>query len=402
MHLPNASLLHRGVLEVIDESHLKKRLLSGEKLRIKLGIDPSKPDLHIGHAVPLRKMREFQDAGHLGVLIIGDTTAQIGDPTDRSEARKILSPEEVKQNAAGYLDQAYKIINKDKTEVHWQSEWFDSFTLRQTMELLASTTVNHLLSHETFAARLKSNAPFHMHEMIYPLLQGYDSVMVKSDVELGASDQKFNILMGRTIQRAHNQPEQDVVILPYLPGTDGQAKMSKSLGNTINLNDTPEDMFGKVMSIPDNLIMTYFELATEIDEEEIADIEQQLKQSTTNPRDIKEKLAKTIVTEYYDASSADQAATAFDSVFRRKEVPEDIEELKLSPMNYDLIDILVNRISLVTSKSEARRLIEQGGVKKNNQVVTDISEMVTPNDGQTVVIQVGPRRFVKVTWSRDS
>ncbi len=394
-------LLTRAVAEIIDRDHLTKRLETGEKLRVKLGIDPSKPDLHLGHAVPLRKLRAFQDVGHTAVLIIGDYTAQIGDPTDRSEARKMLSPEEVKANAEGYLDQAFKILDPEKTEVHYQSEWYGLFSLRDTIELMGTTTVNHILSHETFAKRLAENQPLHAHEILYPLLQGYDSIQVKSDVELGGVDQKFNVLMGRTLQRAKQMTEQDVMLFRYLPGTDGQVKMSKSLGNTINLTDAPEDMFGKVMSIPDNVIVTYFELATTVPEAEIETYKEELASGTMNPRDIKEILAKQLVTEYHAPEAAQKAATHFDAVFRQKQTPEDIETLVLTGGGeYGLADILVNRSNLVASKREVFRLVSQRGIKKNNKVIEDVTERVSPRDGMEVILQVGPRRFLKIKWKK--
>jgi tyrosyl-tRNA synthetase len=390
-------LLTRGVAEIIDNDHLTKRLQKRDTLRVKLGIDPSRPDLHIGHALTLRKLRQFQNEGHTAVLIIGDYTAQIGDPTDRSEARKILSPQEVKQNAEGFLDQAYRILDESKTEVHFQSEWYNAFTLRSIIELMATTTINHLLSHETFAKRISDNLPLHSHEILYPLLQGYDSVMVCADVELGATDQKFNILMGRIVQRAHNQNEQDIMLLKYLPGTDGQAKMSKSLGNVINLNDTPDDMFGKVMSIPDSLLIPYFELATELPQNQVTALAEELKSHTVHPRELKVRLAKQIVSDFYSPTLAAKAAETFDKVFRHKQAPDEIDTLILAPKTYDLVELLVNRTSLVTSKSEARRLIEQRGIKKN-QAIVSLGETVSPNDGDEIIIQVGSRRWIKVVW----
>ncbi len=393
------SLLTRGVAEVIDLEHLQKRLDAGDKLRIKLGIDPSTPYLHIGHAVPLRKLRAFQDAGHTAVLIIGDYTAQIGDPTDRSAARVMLSPEEVKKNAESYLAQANLILDPTKTEVRYQSEWFGEFRLRTVIELLATATLNHMLSHETFAKRLKENKPLFMQELLYPFLQGYDSVAVHADVELGGMDQKFNVLMGRVVQRAHHQPEQDVMLFPYLPGIDGQAKMSKSLGNAINLTDTPSDMFGKIMSIPDSLIETYFTLATKLDDTALAQLKGRLN-GNENPRDIKEELAQCIVGEFHSEDKAVEAVAEFDRVFRQKQAPEATEVLKLPPQDYDLIDILTSRTTLVASKSEARRLVAQGGVKKNQTTVHDSADTVSPADGVEVILQVGPRRFVRIEWKK--
>lgn len=392
------SLLHRRVSEVIDLNHLQKRLESGEKLRVKLGVDPSAAQLHIGHAVTLRKLREFQDAGHTAVLIIGDYTAQIGDPTDRSAARTMLTPKEVKKNAEGYLEQVYKIIDPEKTEVHFQSEWFGKFSLRDVIELMAATTVNHLLSHETFGSRIDKNQPLYVHEILYPLLQGYDSVKVEADVELGGMDQKFNILMGRNVQRAHNMPEQDIMLITYLPGTDGQEKMSKSLNNAINLTDSPEMMYGKVMSIPDSLIAIYFELATQIDDEEVTEFKSQLDDPKVNPRNIKAELARIIVEENHGAEAAQLAAEAFDRQFRQKQIPDEIETLVLPPTSYALDQLLTSRSTLVASKSEFRRLVSQRGVRVNGQVITDPLQSIDQTTGDEVIIQIGSRRFLKVVW----
>lgn len=398
MNSIDSLLLATGASEVIEESHLQNRLTSGERLRVKLGIDPSKPDLHIGHAVTLRKLRQFQDAGHVAVLIIGDYTAQIGDPTDRSSTRKTLSYDEVQRNAEGYLQQAYRFIDQAKTEIHFQSEWYKSFNLRAIIDLFATTSVNHLLSHETFARRIKDNNPLYSHELLYPLLQGYDSVKVEADVEIGGVDQKFNVLMGRLIQRAYKMPEQDVVLLRYLPGIDGQDKMSKSLNNAINLTDTPEDVFGKIMSIPDKIIPVYYELATTLSPETISKQVQRLNNPLENPRDIKSELAHQIVKDIFDQKSADYALNHFQRVFQDGEVPNDTHNLMLKPMEYPLIDILVSRAGIATSRGEARRLIAQRGVKKNWSVVQNDNETISPADGNEVIIQVGPRRFIKVQW----
>lgn len=390
-------LLSRRVEDVIDRSHLEARLHRGDRLRVKLGIDPNKPDIHLGHAVPLQKLREFQEAGHTAVLILGDYTAQLGDPGDRSEARKLVSAEETQKNADAYLKQIFKILDPAKTEVRRNSEWFGKFTLRDVIELMATTTVNNLLSHETFSARLKSGNPLYSQEIIYPLMQGYDSVMVKADVEFGGLDQKFNVLMGRVIQRAHNQPEQDVVLFPYLPGTDGGAKMSKSLGNVINLTDSPDDMFGKVMSMPDPVMPSYFELATDISGDELARIRAELKGGKAHPRDLKIMLAKNIVAQYHSHDAAEAAEETFERTFVKKETPEAIETLTLSPGDYPLIDILTSRTTLVSSRSEARRLANQGGIKVNKVPVDSVDEVISSEDGE-VVVQVGPRRWLKVVW----
>ncbi len=391
-------LVKQATAEIIDRRHLEDQLQRGKPLRVKLGIDPSAPHLHIGHAVPLRKLRQFQDAGHTAVLIIGDYTAQIGDPTGKNESRVMLSAETVKENAQNYLDQAYIILNPHKTEVRYQTEWFDSFSLRDCIDLMAKVTVSHLLSHETFAQRLNKNQPLHTHELLYPLLQGYDSVAVKADVELGGQDQKFNVLMGRMIQRAYGLAEQDVMLFPYLPGIDGQAKMSKSLDNAIHLDDSPETMFGKIMSIPDSLIPIYLELATSATVQEVKVVQEKLKSGIVNPKELKVDLGKALVKEYYSEALSNQAAEAFDKQFRQKQMPNDMHILTLKPNVYELDQLLVSRTTLVSSKSEVRRLITQQGIKKNGLTVTDIHETIQPEDGPNVTIQIGGRRFVRIVW----
>lgn len=391
-------LLTRRVDEIIDQKHLTERLTRGDKLRVKFGIDPSKPDIHIGHAIPIYKLREFQDAGHQVVLIIGDYTAQLGDPSDRSEARKMLSYEEVKKNAETYLDQIFTILDKDKIEVHNQSEWFGKFTLRDVLELMACTTVNNLLSHETFSKRLSDAVPLFGHEIMYPMLQGYDSVEIKADLELGGIDQKFNMLMGRTVQRAKGMAEQDVMTVQYLPGTDGQAKMSKSLGNTINLTDSPREMFGKAMSIPDNLIPVWFELATKEPAEVIEKVKQRLNDGE-NPMVLKKELGRNIVSIYHNNEAGGAAQAEFEKVFSQKELPDEIETLELTGeelKQLSIVDLLV-KTTLATSKTEARRLVMQNAVSVNRQKITDSEHCLTDTES---IIQVGPRRFVRIRVRR--
>lgn len=386
-------LLTRGVIDVIDKKHLQNRLEKGDKLRIKLGIDPSKPDLHIGHAVPLRKIREFQEAGHTAVIILGDYTAQLGDPTDKAEARTLIDADVTKKNADAILRQIYMILDKDKTEVRRNSEWFGKFTMRDVLELMASTTINQLLSHETFQKRLDDQLPLYGQEIIYPMMQGYDSVMVKADLELGGLDQKFNVLMGRVMQRAHGIKEQDVMLTPYIPGTDGQAKMSKSLGNTINLTDSAQDMYGKTMSIPDDLIIVYFELATLVPAAAIETIKQELAAATTNPRDVKMQLAREIVTIYHGPKTAAEAEANFIAMFQKGQLPDEMPEKKMAA-SYKTAILALMDSGLVASNAEARRLIDQGGVKIDGKLIDNALAPVKLKKG--VVIQVGKRRFVKV------
>lgn len=396
--MQHTELLSRRVAESIDKKQIESRLAAGDVLRVKLGVDPNKPDLHLGHAVPLRKLREFQDAGHTAVIILGDFTAQLGDPSDKSEARILVSAEETEKNAQAYIKQISKILDPSKTEVRRNSEWFKTFGLRDVIELMASTTVNHLLSHETFQKRLDDGQPLYSQEFLYPLMQGYDSVMVNADIELGGVDQKFNLLMGRVVQRAHSQREQNIMLVNYLPGTDGSPKMSKSIGNTINLNDSAEEMFGKTMSIPDALIVSYLSLATDVSDSEVERIAKELQASGVNPRDIKVMLAKAIVSEYHSHDAAEQAEDSFNRTFVKKETPEDVQTLPLEKGDYPLMDILVSRSGLVASRSEARRLITQGGVKVNRVPASDFEMMLSPTSGEEVVIQVGPRRWMKIIW----
>lgn len=391
--MTHEELLSRGVAEVIDKKHLMQRLEEGDKLRVKLGLDPNKDTLHIGHAVPLRKLREFQDAGHTAVIILGDYTAQLGDPSDKSEARKLVSAEVTNRNADAYLKQIFKVLDKNKTEVRRNSEWFNKFNLRDIIELMSSTTINQLLSHETFQKRLDDQLPLHGQEIIYPMMQGYDSVMVKADVEFGGTDQKFNVLQGRILQRAHGQPEQDIILFPYLLGTDGKEKMSKSIGNTINLTDTPDDMFGKTMSIPDDLIIQYCELATMMPESAIELIKKELASSTTNPRDVKMELAREITAMYHGPKAATEAEEAFIAQFQKGQLPEDIKEKKMAT-SYATAILAITDTGLVASNSEARRAIEQGGVKIDGKGVDNPLAPIKLRKG--IIIQVGKRRFVKV------
>ncbi len=383
-------LLTRGVDEVIVKENLEKELKGDGKLRIKLGIDPTGPDIHLGHAVPLRKLKAFQEMGHTAVFIVGDFTARIGDPSEKEKTRKPLTIEEVKKNAEGYFAQAFKIIDKDKTEVHMQSEWFEKMDLQKLFDVARQVSVQDLMKHETFKKRIATNAPFSLLEMMYPILQGYDSVEVKADVEIGATDQKFNILMARQIQKIYNQPEQDVVTLKYLTGLDGEEKMSKSLGNYIAINDIPEDMYGKVMSIPDNLIMQYFELCTDITDDALKIIEQETK---SDPRNTKAKLARLIVEMYHSEETAEKAAGEFDRVFKNKEKPEDmpVKDIDVSECR---IDDLLMKCELATSKAEAKRLIEQGGVEIEGEKITDPFKTITIKD--EMIVQVGKRKFVKI------
>lgn len=392
-HAPYNPLLTRAVQEVIELRSLTNKLERRRPLRVKLGVDPTGYHLHLGHVVPLRKLRAFQEAGHQAVLVIGDYTAQVGDPSGKDKTRSALKAEQVEKFAAGYLDQVGLILDMAKTEVRHNSEWFGKFTAAEFLQLLSRMTVNQLLAHETFRRRIDQGLPLGLHELAYPLLQGYDSVAVQADVELGGVDQKFNLLAGREMQVAHNQPPQDVMLVHYLMGTDGQKKMGKTEDNYIALDDSAEAMFGKTMSIPDTLIGHYFELATDVATDEIQAIEKSLKTKTTNPRDVKVRLAKAIVSLYHGQAVAEQAATEFSHVFQKKGLPSALPTATVKPGPHSLLNLLVSQ-RLASSRSEARRLITQGGVKVDRQPITDWESTVTVSDG--MIIQVGKRKFLKL------
>ncbi|MEK7192433.1 MAG: tyrosine--tRNA ligase [Patescibacteria group bacterium] len=379
----NNKLLSRGVEEIIIKEHLGRRLAQGEKLRIKFGVDPTAPDLHLGHTVALRKLKQFQDAGHKAVLIIGDFTAMIGDPSGRSESRKPLTEKEIKQNLKKYLKQAGKIIDIRKTEVCYNGKWFKK-NEKLILELLGRESAQRILERDDFQKRFKEGREVMLLEMLYPLLQGYDSVMVKADVEIGGTDQKFNLLMGRRLQRAYGLSEQDVITLPLLEGTDGVKKMSKSAGNYIALDAEPDDMFGKIMSIPDNLIDKYRELLTDLPVESLA---------KENPREAKLELAKTIVGIYHGEKFAEKAKEEFLRVFSEHRAPKEIPVQKLESKNWNLMDLLM-AAKMAVSKGEARRLIEQGAVRINDEKKTDPNEIIKI-EGE-VLLQVGPRKFLKL------
>ncbi|MDO8568226.1 MAG: tyrosine--tRNA ligase, partial [Dehalococcoidales bacterium] len=363
-------LLKRGVAEIISEAELIKLLRSGKKLRLKEGFDPSFPDIHLGHVVALRKLRQFQELGHQVVLIVGDWTAQIGDPSGVSVTRPMLSAEQVRSNAETYMKQFFKVVDKNKTEVRWQSEWFGKFTLADVIHLTSKFTVAQFLAREDFSQRYKAGRPISLVELLYPLLQAYDSVAVNADVEFGGGDQKFNFLVGRELQTMLGQHPQQCFMTPLLVGTDGSHKMSKSLGNYIGVDEPPDQIYGKVMSIADTLILQYFELVTDVSDEEIADFKKQL-DSGANPMGLKKRLARELVAQLYSQEAANEAEAHFERVVQRKEVPEEITELRisfkdLSPQQMDCTGIYISKLLVVIgfakSLSEANRLIEQGAV----------------------------------------
>ncbi|MDD5037722.1 MAG: tyrosine--tRNA ligase [Dehalococcoidales bacterium] len=383
-------LLKRGVAEVIVEKEMLELLHSGKKLRLKEGFDPSFPDIHLGHMVGLRKLRQFQELGHQVVLIVGDWTAQIGDPSGASVTRPMLSKEQVQANAQTYMEQFFKVVDKEKTEVRWQSEWFGKFTLADIIRLTSKFTVAQFLAREDFSARFNSGRPIAITELLYPLLQAYDSVAVQADVEFGGTDQKFNLLVGRELQSMIGQRPQQIFLVPLLVGTDGIKKMSKSLGNYIGVAEPPETVYGKVMSVSDNLIPQYFELLTDIDDEELKTLSEGMKNETINPMTLKKRLAKEITAQLYNQQIAIEAEENFEKVFQKREIPEEIPEFKLAnkPIDKALVES-----ELAKSLSEARRLITQGAVDVNGEKVSDIHQVVVPDS----IIRVGKRRYIKAT-----
>lgn len=384
-------ILTRGVAEVIVKEELLEKLRSGRSLRLKQGFDPSKPDLHLGHAVGLRKLRQLQDLGHQVVLIVGDWTAQIGDPSGRDESRTMLTPEEVKANAKTYMEQFFHIVDKSRTEVRWQSEWFDDFTLADVFNLTSRFTMAQMMAHETFRSRYETGKPLTLMELMYPLLQAYDSVAIEADVEFGGTDQKFNILAGRELQSMLGQTPQDVLLVPLLPGTNGR-KMGKSLGNTVDLSMTPEDMYGKLMSIADEMMMEYLTLTTDIPDEELAQIEADLRTGAAHPRDVKMRLAREVVGYVHSREDAARAEAEFVRVFQERKLPTDMPEFAVPVGGINIVD-LIKESGLASSKSESRRLVEQGGVRLDDATVESIDHVVEPKEA---VLQVGKRRFLKL------
>ena len=403
------SLLTRGVAEVIIEQEMVRLLKSGQRLRLKQGFDPSRPDIHLGHVVGLRKLREFQEMGHQVVLIVGDWTAQIGDPSGQSLTRPMLSAEEVRRNAETYMQQFFKVVDKSRTEVRLQSEWFGKFDLADIIKLTSKFTVAQFLAREDFAKRYAGGQPIAITELLYPLLQAYDSVAIEADVEFGGMDQKFNCLVGRELQGMMGQRQQQVFLMPLLVGTDGVQKMSKSLGNYIAVDEPPYDMYGKVMSIPDNLIMLYYELLTDVPDPELDEMAKQLEAQAVNPMALKKRLATDIVTQFHDAGQARQADERFAREVQKKELPEKIPEVRPVKAIKATVDakagtvlvsgpVLLVEAGLASSGSAARQLISQGSVDINGQ-------RITVNDWEVAdgtVIKAGKRGWCKISLANPS
>ncbi len=384
-------LLGRGIAEVVVESELRQLLRSGKQLRLKQGFDPSAPDIHLGHMVGLRKLRQFQELGHRVILIIGDWTARIGDPSDASATRPMLSAEEVRANAETYLQQFFSVADRKNTEVVYQSEWFGEFDLADVIRLTSRFTVAQMLAREDFSNRYKAGKPIAITEFLYPLLQAYDSVAIEADVEFGGTDQTFNILMGRELQAKVGQPPQQCVTMPMLVGTDGTIKMSKSLGNYIGVAEAPEVIYGKTMSIRDDLILSYFELLTDVPEEELAGFRHEIESDHVNPMDLKKRLAADLVTQLCGKKQAAAAAAHFARTVQNKEAPEDLPTVSVSGDNPDIRRLLVDN-SLAGSMAAAARLVKQGAVKVDGDKVTSFN----PHLRNGSVIQVGKLKFVKV------
>ncbi len=386
-------LLRRGVAEVIPEGELVQRLSSGRPLRLKMGFDPTRPVVTLGWAVGLRKLRQFQELGHTVVLIIGDVTAQIGDPSGQSETRPMLTAEEVEANAEAVLRQFFRVLDPELTEVRRQSEWFADFRLGDVVRLAAHATVAQLLQREDFAQRYEQGRPIGLHEFIYPLLQAYDSVAVRADVEFGGTDQKFNILMGRELQPRFGQQPQCAFLMPLLVGLDGERKMSQSLGNYIAIDAPPHDMFGKLMSLPDHLIVQYLELLTDVPEEEVEAIARGLQERSLNPMEAKMRMAREVVAQFHGPEAARAAQEEFERVFRRREAPAQVPEARL-PLRagpVDLVEVLVEA-GMVRSRSEARRLLAQGAIEVDGRTVRD--PQATIRDG--ALVRVGKHRFLRI------
>ena len=390
-------IVRRGVSEIIVEEEFVRLLQEGKPLRLKMGFDPSRPDIHLGHAVGLRKLRQLQDMGHQVILIVGDWTAQIGDPSGQSATRQMLTAEEVRANAETYLLQFFKVVDKERTQTVWQSEWFGKFTLSNVFDLTRRFTVAQFLARDDFAKRYKAQQPIAITELLYPLLQAYDSIAIESDVEFGGTDQMFNILVGRDLQGMMGQNQQQCFFMPLLVGTDGVQKMSKSLGNYIGVDEPPNEMYGKVMSIPDSRMMDYFELLTDVPDEELKEMRRAMVAESVNPMELKKRLALDIVAQFHDAQASRQAEETFKREVQRGEMAEEDIKLISAPtgtgtgLELDIVPVLVN-LGLIGSSTEAKRLLDQGAIKVNGNTLEKRTAALDFGN----VIQVGKRRFVKI------
>jgi tyrosyl-tRNA synthetase len=392
--------LRKGAAEIIREEDLRAKLeasrKSGKPLRVKLGVDPTAPDLHLGHTVVLRKLKHFQDLGHTAIFLVGDFTAMVGDPTGQSETRPPLTREQVDANAKTYLEQVYKILNRETTEVRYNSEWLGKLTGHDMIHLCAHYRLARMLEREDFRSRLAGNLPISVHELLYPLLQAYDSVALEADVELGATEQKFNLLVGREIQREYGQASQVALTMPILVGLDGQRKMSKSLGNYVGISEALSDMFGKLMSLSDAMMWPYFDLVTDRAPEEIAALANEVKSGAKHPMDVKMALAKEIIAGFHGEPAAEKAAAEFQRVFRDREAPDEAPEQKISRGPAKRLTALLVELGLAASRSEADRLVKQGGVEINGARVSDVKSEVELSKPRSILLRAGKKKFLRI------
>jgi len=395
-------ILKRGTAEIIPEDELVKKLerslREGKPLKAKLGLDPTAPDIHLGHTVVLNKLRQIQDLGHQVILIIGDFTGRIGDPSGRSETRKQLTEAEVMVNAETYKEQIFKVLDPERTNIVFNSTWLGPMTFAQVVELGGKYTLARMLERDDFEKRFKQNLPISIHELFYPLMQGYDSVHLQADIELGGTDQKFNLLVGRSLQREYGQEPQIAMTMPILEGLDGVQKMSKSLGNYVGVNEAPRDMYGKIMSLPDELMLRYYELVTRVPMDEIKQIAVGLEQGTLHPRDVKMRLGREIVVMYHGVEAAEAAETEFRNIFQKGELPDEIPEIKISVAELSEGEVWIGKLlvllNLAASTSEARRLVTQGGVQINGERVSDSAANIRIED--EMIVRAGRRKFARI------
>lgn len=388
--------LKKGCVDIIRENELKAKLSRSIKekkpLRVKTGFDPTAPDIHVGHTVLIRKMKHFQDMGHDVIFLIGDFTGLIGDPSGQSVTRPPMTREQIKKNAETYKTQIFKILDPEKTIIDFNSRWLGKLTSFDIINLIAKYTVARILERDDFSKRLKNGQPISSHELLYPLMQAYDSVALEGDVELGGTDQKFNLLVGRDIQREYNQETQIVMTMPLLEGLDGVEKMSKSLSNYIGITEPPNEIFGKVMSISDPLMFRYYELLTDISASQVSQWQRDIRDNTINPRDLKSQLAEMIVRDFWSEDDAKKAAQEFDRIFKQKEQPENMQEIELKNSALPLIDLLIEQ-NILPSRGEAKRLIRQGGLYLDGQRVEDIGQILNIGSKNQIILKVGKRKF---------
>jgi tyrosyl-tRNA synthetase len=408
-------ITRRGVKDIISRDEFVEMLKAGKPLRLKMGFDPSRPDIHLGHVVGLRKLRQLQELGHQVILIVGDWTAQIGDPSGQSATRPMLTHDEVVANAESYLRQFFKVVDRERTQVVWQSEWFGKFTLADVIRLTSRFTVAQFLERDDFAKRFQEHRPIAITELLYPLLQAYDSVAIESDVEFGGTDQTFNLLVGRELQGMMGQQPQQCFLMPILVGTDGVQKMSKSLGNYVAVEEPPNDMYGKLMSLPDTLIVPYLEYLTDLPEEELASMSHALEQDSVNPMELKKRLAREITATFYDPHTADAAQENFERVVQRRDLPEDVPQVHLGSLVTDTGEpifgpttstpsvrwsSILKSVSLASSTSDAKRVIDQGGIEliyPSGDSITLHQDTLASELVDNLVIKRGNRRYVRLT-----